>query len=232
MPYRRLPNTDLARLRALKQAMVATAGTGSANKLVSEGICLKVRALTPVFEQDVDVYNRSKEQQSELSKKLDSLAKQARLYLSHYLQVFNMCVVRGEIKPETRLMLGLTELSENLPQFDTNALLIEWGDKVVKGEEERTLKGLGNRIYNPSIAVVKVKLEQFKEVYNQNQDLLRTIEKHHQRVEQQREQIDEFVRVLWDEIESGAAEIASSNDQKRALAQEYGVVYAYRPDEK
>lgn len=230
MPYRRLPNTDQARLRSLRAACNAIERESPATLCFSQKLALEVKAFTPIFEQAVNQYTDSRTLQSNISKQVSEAARNARLYVSHFIQVFNMCIARGEIKPEARNILGLGECGSNLPELIPDPQLMEWGNKVVQGEEQRIAMGGGNRIYNPSIAVVKVKMSQFTEHYNKHRDLLQTIQKHHAKLEELRVRADELILNVWNEVEAACAPIEEEENRNRCI--EYGVIYFYRPHER
>ena len=226
MPYRRLPNTDQARLRALRTACEAIENQPASDLPFSPKMALDIKSFTPIFEQAVNQYNDSRKLQSEIGKTVSDASKNARMYLSHFIQVFNMCIMRGEIKQEARKQLGLEECGTSLPDLTTDQQLLEWGDVIIRGEERRT----GNRIYNPSIAVVKVKMSLFKENFNKHRDILQTIQKHHAKLNEIRQRADEMILELWNEIENSVAPI--DTDEKRRKCINYGVVYFFRPHEK
>lgn len=230
MPYRRLPNTDQARLRALKAAIQQVKSVSPADLRFSQRTALKVASFTPLFEQTVQQYLDSKERQAAVSKQVAETGDVARLYLSHFIQVFNMCIARGEIKPEMRAKLGLEEVGAAVPDLISNQQVVDWGHKVVEGEEARIAAGGGNRIYNPSIALVKVKLQIFEENYNKHRDILQTIQKYHDRLDEVRVKADEIILKVWNEVEEALSPVDS--DEKREAAQAYGVVYFYRPQER
>ena len=98
--------------------------------------------------------------------------KMARMYISHFVQVVNMAIARGELKPEVRTWYGLNEDSRAIPEINTEQQLIEWGRKVIDGEEERMVQG-GSRVFNPTIAMVRMRFEKFLETYDFHKDLLR-----------------------------------------------------------
>lgn len=214
----------------MKAAIQQVKSVSPAELRFSQRTALEVASFTPLFEQSVQQYLDSKERQAVVSKQVAETVEVARLYLSHFIQVFNMCVARGEIKPEMRAKLGLEELGAATPDLTFNQQVVEWGHKVVEGEEARMAAGGGNRIYNPSIALVKVKLQIFEENYNKHRDILQTIQKYHDKLDEVRLRADEIILKVWNEVEEALAPIDS--DEKREIAQAYGVVYFYRPQER
>lgn len=229
MPYRRLPNTDQARLRAMRSALKKSQQKLPDELRFSQKLKLELQAFLPLYDQAVMQYVQSKELHARYGRSLADAFKNARIYLSHFIQVYNMCVMRGEISLDTRRFFGLPD-GHSLPDLNTEAQLLSWGAKIISGEEERMLKGSGNRIYNPSIAVVKVKYEQFIEMYHKHKDLLVTTQKMHDKVCELRDRANGVILELWNEIEGSFGVVDS--DEKRQECSEYGVVYFYRPHEK
>jgi hypothetical protein len=59
----------------------------------------------------------------------------------------------------------------------------------------------GNRIYNPSIAIVKIKYEKFLDYYNNHKNLQVTTRKLHDKVAEMREKADILILHIWNEVE-------------------------------
>ena len=229
MPYRRLPNTDQARLRALQTALNKSREEHPDELLYCQKLKLEVQAFLPIFEQAVGQYVQSKDLHARYGRTLAENFKSARLYLTHFIQVYNMCVMRGEINEDTRSFFGLNG-SQSIPDMNTESQLVNWGSKIISGEEQRMYAGRGNRIYNPSIAVVKVKYEQFLDIYHKHKDLLNTTQKLHEKVCDLRAKADGLILELWNEIEGSFGVVDS--DEKRQVCTSYGIVYFYRPHEQ
>ena len=70
----------------------------------------------------------------------------------------------------------------------------------------------------------------FKENFNKHRDILQTIQKHHNKLNEIRQRADELILDLWNEIENAVAPI--DTDEKRRKCIDYGVVYFFRPHEK
>lgn len=229
MPYRRLPNTDQARLRALKAALEKGRLKYPYDLAYPQQLYHDIQSVLPQFEQAVSQYNFSKERQAKYGKLLSDQFKEARIYVSHFIQVLNFCIIRKEIKPEVRESFGLDVEAKAVPDLGTEQQLIYWGEKVIKGEESRMMMG-GSRIYNPSIAMVKVKYEKFLEYYHNHKNLLNTTEKMHEKVIGMRDVVDNVILKVWNGIEDNYSDLAS--EAKRSACADYGVVYMYRKDEK
>jgi hypothetical protein len=152
-----------------------------------------------------------------------------RMYVSHFLKVVNMAIARGELKPEVRTFYGLSEDDRTIPEIGTEQQLFEWGQRVIKGEEDRMASG-GTRVFNPTIAMVKMRFEKFHENYDFHKDLLKTSAKMHDKVTERRTIADRLIVDIWNEVELFFENYELT--EKREKASEYGVVYVFRPSEK
>lgn len=229
MPYRRLPNTDQSRLRAMETARLKGKNTSPNQLPFSQKVYLDLQAFLPQFQQAIDQYNFSKTKQAQVGRQLAELFRMGRLYVSHFIQVINFCIQRNEMKPSVRKFYGLDEDDKSIPELGTEQQLIEWGEKVLKGDDARILAG-GSRIYNPSIAVVKVKYEQFLELYNNHKSLVVTTQKHLDKVAEMRAHADKIILDLWNEIEASFVDLPSQSRRMRCT--ECGIVYFMRKGEK
>jgi hypothetical protein len=229
MPYRRLPNTDQARLRALKTAQNKGAELPPMELAFSQKRLFDIKAFVPQYEQAIQQYQFSRDRQAKFGKSLSEHFKMSRMYLSHFLQVVNMAITRGELKPNVRTSYGLDQDNKAIPEISTEQQLIDWGKKVIEGEEKRMGQG-GSRVFNPTIAMVRMRFEKFHENYDFHKDLLRTSQKMQDKVAIERETADQLIVNIWNEVEATFNNLDA--EEKRSKASEYGVVYIYRPSEK
>ena len=154
MPYRRLPNTDAARIRALKAALKKGQYLEIDTIAYPFALKQKIEFFLPKFEVAITNSKLAKEKQFDNSQKFSEYTKKARLYISHFIQVLNLAVLRDEIKVAHKELYGLPA-SNTVPDLLSEASLVEWGKKIIEGEQLRTTQG-GIPIYNPTIARVKV----------------------------------------------------------------------------
>ncbi len=229
MPYRRLPNTDQARLRAFKAAIKKGNLLSPVDLAFSQKILLELKSFFPHFEQLINQYQDNRKRQAKIGKQLNGHYRAARLYVSHFLQIVNLCIVRGELKPEVRNYYDLSIDDKTLPEIGTEQQLLQWGKKIIEGEESRMATG-ATRIYNPSLAMVRIKYEKFHEYYNLHKDLLNTSQKLLEKVTDYRLQADKIITALWNEIEANFKDLPA--EKRRNECSKYGIVYVFRPSEK
>ena len=229
MPYRRLPNTDSARIRALKSAFAQGEKLSPKDLAYSQKTFLELKSFIPHFEQIVTQYKQNKERQAKTGKQLVEQFRVARLFVSHFFQVVNLSILRGELKPDVRKFYGIEESLKSIPEIGTEQQLIFWGDRLITGEENRMVAG-ATRIYNPSLAMVKVKYEQFLELHNSHKDFLTTSQKLQEKVTESRSHADRLIVDIWNEVELTFENL--SPEEKREQCQKYGLVYFLRASEK
>ena len=170
MPYRRLPNTDQARIRALKAVVVRGDVSGIYDMAVSLKTWGEVRNFLPKFEAAHAYYEECYGRQAKAGRKHQANVKIARLYISHFIQVLNLAVIRSEIRRSHKEFYGLEVRGNSVPDLTSEASLAEWGQKIIDGENKRISQG-GIPIYNPAIAKVRVYYDLFMESYEQQKNL-------------------------------------------------------------
>ena len=228
MPYRRLPNTDTARIKALKTAITKAERTDYNEMPISTKVLSEAKKSLTQFEALCFRYRRMQDIQVKANKSFQVKIKNARMYISHFVQVLYMSLLRSEIKENQLQYYGLEKANMIVPDLASNDSILEWGEKIIDGENERISKG-GVPIYNPSIAKVNVMFSLFKEGY-QNQKLhqkgtLRVMNE----VAAYREKIDKVIFDIWEEVEKSSMNIPSERRLDRN--REYGVVYYFRKGE-
>jgi hypothetical protein len=229
MPYRRLPNTDIARQRALKSALKAGEEIPPFKLAFSQPTLQKLRSYYPSFENMMMQQRAAITAQTNKSRELGAISKKAKLYVSHFFQVLNMAIMRGEISPASRKFYGLRENDSRIPMLNTEKDLIYWGEKAIKGEAERLSNG-GNPVTNPTAAVVRVRYEQYLEATRYQKVLQKSTAYATDRISALRAEADGIILNIWNEVE--ATFDLLPEEARRDKANRYGVVYVFRPYER
>ena len=229
MPYRRLPNTDSARLRAFKKAVEMSKEIPPFRLAFSMKTLVRIQAFLPLFENSISHQRQTLVNQNEKAKSNQETARKARLYLTHFLRVMNMAVTRGELPPETRTFYGIASDDSTLPSLATENELVAWGKRIIDGEEYRIRKGY-SPVTNPTIAVVKVRYEKFLETRSHCKTVNRRASDCVNKTAGMRQEADELITLLWNEIEASFSSLPE--EEKRANAEKYGLVYVFRKHEK
>ena len=197
MPYRRLPNTDAARIRALETALNNEDFSDINNLPFSLTLRQKIEFFLPKFKTAITNSQCARDKQTVNSRKYAEYTRKAKLYISHFLQVLNFTIARGELKPIARTFYGIAENDTKLPSLISDQDLLDWGAKIIAGEQERTRNGGGNPIYSPSIALVKVNYENFKQANSSQKQFQQNSARYSAEVAQYRGEADEYILTLW-----------------------------------
>ena len=229
MPYRRLPNTDNARLKAMKKALEKGKELPPFKLAFSQSSLQKVISFLPTFEKTMVHQRGSFNRQIDRNKDYHSQLKKAKLYISHFIQVVNMSVQRGEQNSSIRDYYKLNGYGKRLPPLNNEEDVIKWGTNILDGETQRVRKGL-SPITNPTVAVVKVRYEKFLEAYRNQKKLQESTNRALQELKTIRPQADNIILDIWNEVEESFKDLP--DDLKREKAAEYGLVYIYRKNEQ
>jgi len=229
MPYRRLPNTDQARLRALRTAISIEEQQGYSNHIISFKTVLDAKNFLAQFEQQQRIYLQTLENQVKANKQYQQMISNARMYISHFLQVFNLSVIRGEIKKEHKRLYHLDPDNHTVPDLSTEMAVLEWGRRIIEGENERIKNG-GMPVYNPTIAKVKVHYDVFKEYKSSQKMYKQTTNRNWEELVALRKQGDGIIIQLWNEIEYHFRDLKPY--ARLMKCREYGVIYYYRKGEE
>lgn len=159
MPYRRLPKTDQARIRALRAAVESSVDNGVFTNVLSHNTYYRAKNMLENLSREVGVYKRCVQEQSSKrgNEAYEAALKKARMYVSHFIQVLSMSIMRGEIARSKRPYYGLPENEDTVPNLFSESAVLEWGLKIMEGERRRQAEG-GVPIYNPTMGRVSLLL--------------------------------------------------------------------------
>jgi len=228
MPYRRLPNTDNARFKALKNALEKGKELPPFKLAFSQQTLQKVLSFLPAFEQTMLLQKQAYTFQVEKNKDYQQTLRKAKLYISHFIQVLNMAILRAELPENTRSFYGLRSYGKNVPPLNTETEILTWGQKLIDGETTRLLDGL-SPITNPTVAVVKVRYEQFLDAYKFQKTLQKRNHYNLEKLASFRSKADDIILSIWNEVEKTYKDLP--DDLKREKAKQYGIVYIFRKNE-
>ena len=229
MPYRRLPNTDTKRVRALKIALDKAEELPVFKLPYSMGTVQRIKTMFPELEKRILLQKEALRHQVSKQKDYSDLYKKAKTYVSHFIQVMNMAVIRGELSKDILKFYGFTKETIKVPSFKNENELIEVGSRLIAGEKERILQGR-NPITNPTIALVNVHFEKFVTTRIFQKQLQENYQRCNNDISELRPEIDKLIQLLWNEIENHFSNL--SDNDKRTMSSEFGVEYVYRKNEK
>lgn len=228
MPYRRLPNTDNARIKALKKANSKGKELPPFKLAFTQRTFHKLQLFLPSFEQAISLQKHAYSTQVKNNKEYQQKMKKAKLYISHFIQVVNMAVMREELPLSTKKYFDLPVDDKKVPLLSAENEILQWGEKIIQGEHIRKQEGLAP-ITNPTIALVKVRYEAFMEAYNYQKTLKKNTSRAQEKLVELRKEADSIIVSIWNEVEHAYNDL--KDEDRREKAREYGLVYVYRKNE-
>lgn len=228
MPYRRLPNTDNARIKALNQVFDKGVELPPFKLAFSQAMYHQIKSIMPAFENAISEHRNAMNLHAEKNKDYHVKYKKAKLYISHFIQVVDMAIARSEQQPEIREYFGLNADERKLPNLNTEEEIISCGTKLIEGERNRKISG-STPITNPTIAVVQVHFDKYIDACNHQKSLKKRTELAHDNLEVIRTKIDAIIQQTWNEVEDTFKDLPE--ELRREKASSYGVVYVYRKNE-
>ncbi len=228
MPYRRLPNTDAARIRAMRIALEKGRDVPPNQMAYSPKNIVRLQRFLPQFENMIQMQRQSYASQNNKSKDYSEILRKARLYLTHFVRVMNMAIFRGDLPVEARAFYGLATNESTVPSLNTENELISWGKRIIEGEEYRIRKG-GCPITNPTIAVVKVRYQNFLEAWNYQKTITKRTLDYTEKNYELRKEADDIIIQIWNEVENTHSTLPE--DKRMVESENYGIVYFYRKNE-
>ncbi len=228
MPYRRLPNTDNARLKALHCANEKGKEIPPFKLAFSQCTLQKVQSFLPRFENSLNKHKNTYARQVSRNKEYQELVKKSRLYISHFIQVVNMSILRGEHSPGIREYYNLNGYGNKLPPLNSEEEIIQWGRNLIEGESERKMEGR-SPVTNPTIAVVKVRYEKFLEACKNQKMLQNATNRCLNELAAMRPEANEIILNVWNEVEESFRDLPEG--LRREKAREYGLNYVFRKNE-
>lgn len=229
MPYRRLPKTDAARLKALKTLLDNNDIYTVKKRFIDWKDLNKAQNAHNHLLTACQQYKVCMSTQVRNSKKHEKVQRKAAMYLSHFLQVLFLAVERGEIKRQHLKLYGLDPEQTILPPMKTPDTLMEWADKIIKGEKERTAKG-GRPIFNPTIGMVSTHVEIFRDALMQQRKLQERTQQTLNTIQALRPETDELLLSLWNQIEKHYEN--EPPEIRYDACRRLGVIYYYRRHEE
>jgi len=219
---RRLPQSNLARQKALNQAKEKQSTVPPGSEVLRATTVTTLSSQTPVYNnalQDVAVA------QSNLSGNTadkDPKMEDSRMFTSQFIQVFNFGVRRKKYPANHRAHYQLAVDSEAVPNLDAEADVLLWGQRIVDGDVTRLAAG-GAPMTNPDAAEVDAKQDAALAAFNLQSTLADALDAKQELVDDLNVDADTLIKRVWDEVESFYNDEAP--DSKRANAREWGVVY-------
>lgn len=229
MPYRRLPKSEAARLKALRTLLDNNEIYIARNRFIDWKTLNEAQVLYDRLLTATEQLRLSRLALKRYNARMTRLHHNAWMYVSHFIQVLLMTVERGEIKCSLLELYGLSQEATAVPDISTAGKLLEWGRKIVEGEKLRLKRG-GRPIYNPSLGMLNTHYDIFVEAVGQQQSLQERCQKDSADVQALRPRVDEVILDLWNQVEKHYEN--EPPETRFKACRKFGIVYYYRRHEE
>jgi hypothetical protein len=219
---RRLPNSDETRHIALSTAKTKKDNTPPGNIVITPNTTTRLDAAQPLFAQKMQARGKVLQLQSDSTSAKATAQAKAKMYISHFIQTFNMGVDRGIFPASHRAFYQLDVSSKSVPLLNTEPLVTLWGQRLIDGDVERLAAG-GVAMPMPTIAEVTTECNVFKTANIEQSTAKDAYDKAQEAVSGMRPEVDKLILRIWDEVETAFND--EPIESKRRKAHEWGVVY-------
>jgi hypothetical protein len=219
---RKLPGTNITRQISINRANEAnTNPPGGVNPLTGATIT-RVTTQAPLYNQAMTAVATAKANLNTNTPLKDVAVNTCRLFVNHFIQVFNLGVARGKYPAGHRAYYHLETDSGALPDLGTEDLVKVWAHNLVEGDAVRLANG-GLPMANPDISEVQAALTAMDTQLTSQANLKFILDEKQEAVDAQNILVDPIIKRVWDETETYFGE--ETPESKRANARLWGVVY-------
>ena len=221
MMYRRLPNTDKARLTAIHN-LLRRIDEDQNYDIISSHQLEMLREKEKGYSQLIDQRDTNGVLRKENNRLKQQLFRKLKLCISHFFQVVNFAIVREDLDKSCRTLFGLEEHDAVIPSLVNEQSILHWGNQIVHGENERTKDG-STPISHPNTEHILNLLNKELVLREQIEELEKRDTEIRSMIKVERTKVDECIKKAWNDIEYYFSNSAKEN--KRIKSKEYGVVY-------
>jgi hypothetical protein len=223
MPAKRFPDTNEERISILRAIIKQEETIDLKNTILSAPEQRELYNLLFAFESALSHFKQTFESEIKADKSYLSLFKTAQLYISHFIQVLNLAIIRNEIKAETLLYYGFEKKEEfTVPDLSTEEAILKWGEQLIKGETERISRG-GAPIYCPTISKVIVHYDLFKEAAQSLKLYRKNTNRCRETIEEMYKKIDRIIWDTWNKVEFQYCKLPEEERQQKFS--DYGIMF-------
>jgi hypothetical protein len=219
----KIPDKDEDRITTIRTAIDREEILPESERVLLDGEILEFKYFVRRYEGEKAVLMHAEEEKTKATAQYEELLKNARMYISHFIQVLQLTVIRKEIRKEHLSLYGFkTDTELTVPDLSTEESVMSWGEKIIHGEKERINHG-GIPLYNPTIAKVKVHYELLREIIQSlkiyNQNLLR----HRESISEMRQNAAGYIENIWLRIDEKYR--CESKEKYNSIIKSYKLIF-------
>jgi len=226
MPAKKLPDTDEERIKALEIILEREEEAEEGKTVLSLKEIYNLKSSLSAYKRSHANVQQALDNEADAKKKYIFLFQNAQLYISHFIQVLYLAIIRNEVKAENLSYYGL-KYSNNftVPNLLTEEAVVEWGERLINGEMARISHG-GAAIYNPAITKVKVHYDLFKEIAHSLKIHRQNIQRLQEGMTELQDEADNLIWTAWTKVEFAYGALpAEKRDQKY---NDYGILFHHQ----
>jgi uncharacterized protein YajQ (UPF0234 family) len=229
MYLKRVPETDDGKIRALQAAVDREELNGDQEIILSAEEIEELRLFITSYESARFVLKQTIKDSAKAQTEYSELFRNAQMYVSHFIQVLQMTVIRNEMKPEVLIEdYGFDNGKElESPDLSTEDAIIEWGEKMIQGEAKRMSRG-GYPLYNPAIAKVKVHYELFLDVVHSTKIYKQNMIRQQAILYELQKKAESMIRDIWSRVEEKYGNLPL--EELSEVYQSYKISYHYQKE--
>ena len=222
MPTRKLPRTDDERSAALSTCAAKILATAPANWLISAAQNSTLSATLSPWRSFQNALGPALHAQTDATATVDAALARCARYNSHFIQVINLAIERGDLPPSVRSYYQLAVAHAEVPPMNTCPLALLWAGHLKSGETARVAAG-GAPMNWPTIAQVNTAATNCSTAESAQSTAKGSFDLAQESVSELRPSVDAVIKDLWDTIEFNLR--ADAPPSLRRKAREWGVVY-------
>ncbi len=219
---RALPNSNIGRQSTIQVAKTKHDIVLPANDALTTPTATRLDSIFTNYNGAMTTVGTTQATQSTSAAAASTAFDKAKMFISHFIQVFFLGIDRGVYAKEQKAFYGMDVSQTALPRLVTIAEVLQWGERLKTGDPLRVTAG-GAAMSNPTIAQCNTAYDDWVTKNN----ILNTDKEAHdtalEAVEAMNTEADHVILKVWDEVETFYNEETPSS--KRANARLWGVVY-------
>jgi hypothetical protein len=219
---RRLPQSDETRDKALTLAKVKSDSIPVANQFLTAATKTRLNASQPLYKQAMQKRGNALAAQAGATMGVSDAFAKTKMFISHFIQVFNLGVFRGKYLQQHRAFYQLDVTSDSLPPLNTRQDVALWGQRIQDGDAARTSAG-GAAMANPTAAEVTAEVTDFVTKNTGQSTLKDDYDNKQEDVAALQDETDKVIKKVWDEVDTFYNEEEMSS--KRRKCREWGIIY-------
>jgi uncharacterized protein YajQ (UPF0234 family) len=228
MYLKRIPETDDGKIRALQAAVDREEINGDQGIILSPEEVGELSLFITSYEGARFVLKQAVKDSTKSQTEYGELFRNAQMYVSHFIQVLQLTVIRNEIKSEALSDYGFESGKElELPDLSTEDAIIYWGQKIIQGESKRMSRG-GYPLYNPAIAKVRVHYELFLDIVHSARIYKQNVIRQQAVLYEMQKKAESMIRDTWSRVEEKYGSLPLQ--ELSEVYQSYKISYHYQKE--